>query len=101
MESPSQNPQNVFPAASTPVQTGLLKAEYDCPVCNKPVVTIEGNTLRYLKDHVREVADDSGDYVSLALYHHTTGGDFLPGKVLEQPFLVLRSSVITPLSNKS
>ena len=102
MEDNSQASQNLSSSPkTTPTHTGLLRAEYVCPVCNATVVTIEGNVFRYLKSHIREVEDENVDHVSLVMYHHLEGGNFLPGKLLEQPFLSVQSSVMTPFSVNS
>ena len=105
MEGSSQASQNISgnpgSSATASTHTGLLNAEYVCPVCNATVLTIQGNVLRYVKSHVREVQDDSGDHVSLVMYHNTAGGDFLPGKVMEHPFLAVQSSTMVSFSSNS
>ena len=105
MEGNSQASQNISGnpgnSATASTHTGLLHAEYVCPVCNATVLTIEGNQLRYLKSHVREVQDDSGDHVSLVMYHQPEGGNFLPGKILERPFLAVQSATMVSFSNNS
>ena len=74
--------------------TGLLRAEYTCPVCSAVVVEIEGNTLQYLQSHMRLYEDKDG-YVTLEMYHPEEGGGYIPPKVLEKPFLTVQSSVMT------
>lgn len=98
----SSNTPHIHAAGSTktPAPAGLLHAEYVCPHCDTVVLTIEGNELKYLKSHVRPEIDPNSNEVSLLLYHPLDGGNIIPGKVLEKPFLVLKSSVMTPLSNK-
>jgi hypothetical protein len=88
-----QDAQNSAEAAST--LTGLLSAEYVCPVCKATVIKIQGNELQYLESHVKHEGNADGQ-VSLLLYHKSKGVEFVPARALEHPFLVIKSSIITP-----
>lgn len=74
--------------------TGLLAAEYVCPICQATVIKIEGNELQYSESHVTLESNADGQ-VSLLMFHRPQGGEFVPARALINPFLVIKSSIIT------
>ena len=78
----------------TPLLTGLLEAEYVCPICNTTVVKIEGNELQYSESHVSLESNANGQ-ISLVMFHRPEGAEFVPARALRSPFLVIKSSIIT------
>ena len=95
--SPSSQdfPSDLDPHPGKPsTLTGLLRAEYTCPKCNAVVIRIVGNTFQYLRSHVTQPGDEKG-YASLVMFHPVPGPDYVPPKVLEEPFLTVKSSIMT------
>lgn len=91
----SLNPQDVPTHGQKKAQlTGLFGAEYTCPVCHKVIISLAGNEIQVNKSHVKVEQDANGE-VSLLLYHRPDSGNFVPAKILEKPFLVIKSSTIT------
>ncbi|GHO51962.1 hypothetical protein [Ktedonobacter robiniae] len=91
----SLNPQDVPMLGREKAQlTSLFGAEYTCPVCHKVIISLAGNEIQVDNTHVKVDQNANGD-VSLLLYHRPDSGNFVPAKVLEKPFLVIKSSTIT------
>jgi hypothetical protein len=96
MENRSPKPQDTQNSDEVlPILTGLLGAEYVCPICKATIIKIQGNELQYLESHVKYEGNADGQ-VSLLLYHKPKGDEFVPARMLEHPFLVIKSSIITP-----
>lgn len=77
--------------------TGLLDAEYTCPICNAVILRIEGNTMQYLQSHADPPITDGDGYVTVALHHKFSDTNYYPAKgaQLPRPFLVVKSQAIT------
>lgn len=88
-----QDPQ--FSTGVASLLTGLLAAEYVCPICQATVIKIEGNELQYSESHVTLESNANGQ-TSLLMFHRPEGTEFVPARALRQPFLVIKSSIITP-----
>ncbi|GHO54491.1 hypothetical protein [Ktedonobacter robiniae] len=86
--SDTQNPQEKA------TLTGLFRAEYTCPICHKVIISLTGNTIQYDEDHVKVEKDENGAD-SIVLYHRPNTRNFVPAKILDEPFLVIKSSSIT------
>ena len=85
----------------------LLQIEVACPICQRVVLSISGNELRYLTDHTHDVTDpsdyvgstDQGTYVSFRIYHkNIETGDVGPGWIHlpNDAFLILQSLTVRP-----
>jgi|SRR5450432_1442723 hypothetical protein len=95
MTDSSPIPQDPQPSAEVAsLLTGLLEAEYVCPICNATVIKIAGNELQYSESHVTFESNADG-LVSLLMFHRPDGTEFVPARAIRQPFLVIKSSIIT------
>jgi hypothetical protein len=76
--------------------TGLLSAEYTCPICDAVVIRIVGNTFQYLRSHFTEPGDENG-YYSLVMSHRDMSKppEYVPPRIREKPFLTVKSSTMT------
>ena len=103
------DPLPVSPDSPTPQQqpARLLQAVFSCPICQRIVVSIQGNELQYLSDHTHDVIDpsayvastDQGTYVSLRIYHKSYDtGEVQPGGIYlpQDAFLTVQSLSIRP-----